>query len=214
MFTQNCPKCNKKIKKNFDFCPHCSHNLKANPNPEDYGMLGKNDFEEMASLGNPFLDKVLTSTLKMLEKQIKHLPDLNQPRPQNKPQSNLNVQFFVNGKKVMPNNSAMPRHIKTCQHQQHRPQQIIQKDKLEQFSKLPKEEPISKIRRLSGKVIYELETPGVENIEDVLINQLENSIEIKALSKEKVYLKNLNINLPILRYYLLKEMLVLEFQGK
>lgn len=213
MFTQNCPKCNKKIKKNFNFCPYCNYNLRSKYESEDYGILGKNDFEELTNLGNPFLDKVLNSTLKMLEKQMKHISNVNQPRSQNKLPNNLNVQFFINGKKVMPNHRTVSRHTKKCPHNCHH-QQLIQKDKLEKFSKLPKEEPASKIRRLSGKVIYELETPGVENIEDVLVNQLENSIEVKALSKEKVYFKNLNITLPILRYYLLKEILVLEFQGK
>lgn len=214
MFSQNCPSCNKKIKKNFEFCPYCSYNLRKEHNPEDYGILGKNDLDAMPNLGNPFLDKVLTSTLKMLEKQMKNMPDLDQQRPQPKRPNNLNVQFFVNGKKVTPTSKTTQSHTKKCSHAHCQHQKLIPKDKLEKFSKLPKEEPISKIRRLSGKVIYELETPGVENIEDVLVNQLENSIEIKALAKEKVYAKNLNISLPILRYYLLKEILVLEFQGK
>ena len=55
---------------------------------------------------------------------------------------------------------------------------------------------------------------GVVDVEDVLINQLENSIEIKALSKDKVYSKTLNINLPILSYELEKGNLILELQAK
>ena len=51
-------------------------------------------------------------------------------------------------------------------------------------------------------------------IDDVFINQLENSIEIKALSKDKVYSKILNVNLPILRYRLSNGNLILELQGK
>ena len=90
----------------------------------------------------------------------------------------------------------------------------ISKEKLKRFSELPKTEPKSKIKRLSNKIIYELIVPGVDNIEDVLINQLENSVEIKALSKDKVYSKNLNINLPILRYHLVKDNLIIEMQAK
>ena len=40
------------------------------------------------------------------------------------------------------------------------------------------------------------------------------SVEIKALSKDKVYSKNLNINLPILRYHLVKDNLIIEMQAK
>ena len=79
---------------------------------------------------------------------------------------------------------------------------------------MPKEEPKSKIRRLSDRVIYELIVPGVDSIEDVLVIQLENSLEIKALSKDKIYSKNLNINLPILRYQLVNGSLIIEMQAR
>ena len=90
----------------------------------------------------------------------------------------------------------------------------VSKDKLKKFAKLPKMEPRSRIKRLSDKVIYELVVPGVESIEDVLINQLESSIEVKVLSKDKVYSKNININLPILRYHLVDDNLIIEMQSK
>ena len=84
----------------------------------------------------------------------------------------------------------------------------------ERFSKLKKFVPNSKVRRIGNKVIYELEVPGVKDIEDILINRLENSIEIKALAKDISYSKILNVNLPIIRYGLDNGNLVLELQGK
>ena len=66
----------------------------------------------------------------------------------------------------------------------------------------------------SGKIVYEISVPGVHDIENVLINQLENSIEIKAISDKKVYSKTLNINLPIIGYNLNQGNLVLELAAK
>jgi len=50
--------------------------------------------------------------------------------------------------------------------------------------------------------------------QELAINQLENSIEIKAASKDTVYSKKLNINLPILSYRLTKGNLILELQSE
>jgi HSP20 family molecular chaperone IbpA len=81
---------------------------------------------------------------------------------------------------------------------------------ISKFIGLPKEEPETNIRRLSNAVVYEINLPGVKSTEDISIMQLENSIEIKALSKDKVFQKIIAINLPIKSYNLSKGKLVLE----
>ena len=216
MFNKKCSKCRKKVSKGYDFCPFCGDNFSSKYHKEDYGFLGKNDFIEENDPTfnqNSFIDKVFNTTLKMLEKQIRNLPkdlnrEMNQPKYPEKLPSHLNVQFFINGKKVMPQRESQTNETK---------QKIIQqipKEKIKKFLKLPKKEPISRIRRLSGKIIYELSLPGVKDIQDVLINQLENSIEIKAASKENLYLKTINLNLPIIRYKLDNENLILELEAK
>lgn len=211
MFSKRCSRCESKIKNDNRFCPSCGLNLKSKYEQEDYGMLGVNDsiFEEQMNFSDNFMEKMINSVMKIFEKQIKNINnEINNPKS-NKRQNNpgLNVQFLVNGENVFSDNK--------MQNQQ--PIKItntISKEKLKRFSELPKTEPKSKIKRLSNKIIYELIVPGVDNIEDVLINQLENSVEIKALSKDKVYSKNLNINLPILRYHLVKDNLIIEMQAK
>ena len=85
---------------------------------------------------------------------------------------------------------------------------------LKRISTLPKEEPSTKIRRLANKVIYEINLPEVKSINDVSILRLENSIEIKALAKNKAYFKSIPINLPIINYILSEGKLVLEFEIK
>lgn len=217
MFSKKCSKCNNKVKKDHKYCSICGNNVSGKYDKEDYGFLGKNDLEQQEDtfgLGENIIDKIFNKTMKMLEKQIGNISNnLMNPqnlKKQNHPSENLNVQFFVNGKRVPINQPVR---------QQAQPQQVMQRptpspEKLKQFAKLPKQEAESTIKRLSGKIIYEISVPGVNNIEDVLINQLETSIEIKALSKEKVYTKIINLKLPIVSYGLDNDNLILEFQGK
>jgi len=56
--------------------------------------------------------------------------------------------------------------------------------------------------------------PGVKSMKAVSIIQLENSIEIKALAKDKVFHKIIPINLPIRKYNLEKGKLVLELETR
>lgn len=229
MFKKKCSKCNEKINRDYDFCPFCGNNLKSPNHKEEYGFLGKNDLIEeedySSTFEDSFMDKIFENAMKMaekmLEKQMKDFPGemkrINMPEekpansPQNMPNPNLEIQFFVNGKRVLPQGQGEQKRAPEL-----RPIKIenkISKEKAERFSKYPRKEPASKVRRFSGKVIYEIEIPGVKKIDDVLINQLEDSIEIKALGKDKVYSKTLNINLPILGYKLEEGNLILELKG-
>jgi hypothetical protein len=220
MFSKKCPRCRNKVKKNYDFCPFCSFDLRAKYDKEDFGMIGKNDFIDnlnpVKNSGGSFMEKMLNNAMKelpammrMIEKQMN---EQNVPRENfnsQKMPNNLNIHFFVNGKKILPvNQEIKPSHIPI------KIKNKLSEDKKEKIAKLPREEPISRVRRMSGKVIYELAIPGVENIEDVLINRLENSIEIKAISEDKVYSKILNVKLPIIGYKLNEGNLVLELQAQ
>ena len=63
MFKKRCSKCERKIEKGFDYCPHCGKNLKSKYDDEDFGMLGKDDLinqdESLMSFGGSFMDKML-----------------------------------------------------------------------------------------------------------------------------------------------------------
>lgn len=222
MFNNKCDKCKNKIKKDFDFCPFCGNDLSSDFDKEDYGLMGKNDFIDdnfFPGIENSFMDKIFNQAMKMMEKQMKNLAEeanqQNRPQkiPMNEINPNLNVQFFVNGKRVFPpqqeqiQNTGITKNTKVKINK-------MPMEKLEKFSKLKRIEPASKVRRIGNKIIYELEIPGVKDLDDILINRLENSIEIKALANDKSYSKIINVNLPIIRYGLDKENLILELQGK
>jgi hypothetical protein len=222
MFNKKCSKCRNKISGNYDFCPFCGNNLKSSNNPEDYGLIGRNDFldESFFPKSNSMMDKIFDNAFRMaekiLEKQMKSMTEemqnsrtrINEENP-----GNVDIQFFVNGKRVFPN--SISKNTKTLK--KIHPIKIenkISEERMIEASKLPRKEAVSRMKRIGNKIIYEVEVPGVDNIDNVMINQLETSIEIKALTKNKVYHKTLNLNLPILSYGLNDGNLVLELQGR
>jgi len=207
MFIKKCSKCSNKIKKDFQYCPFCGDNLKSEYEKEDYGFLGRNDFDGKMDFNNGNLEKMLEGLMKMFSKKMKDFDGIKELKNSNIP--GLNIQFFVNGEKVFPE-----RNIEKNMDRSHSIKREFPRDKLKLMSKLPKQEPGSRIKRISGKIIYEIYVPGVRNLEDVIINQLDNSIEIKAIAKDRVYSKNINLGLNIVRYYLTNESLVVEMKER
>ena len=215
MFKRKCPKCSKKIEKKYDFCPFCGKDLKSEYDNDDFGFFGKNDFIEDSFSdmpGGSFIDKMMNSAIKMIEKQMRDFPrdiENQQSGFSNFPKSNMMIKLMVNGKEIPIN-----RVNKELEEKPKKIQPKISEEKVKKLAKLPRKEPKTTMKRLSNKLIYELSVPGVEDVEDVLVNQLENSIEIKAIAEDKVYSKTLNINLPILKYMLAKGILILELKVK
>lgn len=205
---KKCKKCGSKISESNSFCPSCG--VKLNENDTDWGMLGKNDAPEneldmlsktlFNSLNSGFLNKMIGSAMKMIEKEMKKVDN----NPQFKKN---NFQLYINGKRINPEN------IKLTQSPA-KPEGSIKKnlskEKLKKFAILPKQEPLSNMKRFSDEVVYEIDIPGVESINDIIISKLESSIEIKALAKDKVYSKIIPVNLPIKKYNLQDDKLFLQ----
>ena len=125
--------------------------------------------------------------------------------------------LIINGKRINPQNISVKRISPKKQTEIPKTQieyPVFSKQQKEKFSKLLREEPLTSIRRLSDKIIYEIELPKVNSIKDISINKLEQSTEIRALAKNKAYFKILQISLPIINYFLEKEKLILELGTK
>ncbi len=63
--------------------------------------------------------------------------------------------------------------------------------RMEKPKKIPKvtEEPKTEIRRVNDRVIVEMDIPGVEDMKDIEVTELENSVEVKATAGEKAFFK-------------------------
>jgi len=211
---RKCKNCNKKINDNYNFCPYCGSPF--NENLEEWGMLGKtdtkNEFEPFSNslfegVGGKIISGILGKTLKMLEHEIQKEFKNQNSTPK------TNFELIINGKRVNPKD------IKLSQQGQvlKKPRKVlpnISNESLKKISILPKKEPITNIRRFADKVIYEINMPGVNSIDNVSIIQLENSIEIKAIANKTAYFKIIPINLPIIDYKFLNKKLILELEIK
>ena len=232
---KRCPNCNRKIEKKFDFCPYCAAQLR---NPKDYGLLGKNDednfdkeFQNQSPfgsmgfggvMGGGFFNKVLESTFKTLEKEVIKMNEedikAEKMRMHKAPiLSRGNFQLFINGKRI-----PLPNDIQYTDSKEEVSKQKIQRQKIPKVSqeliqksaKLPRKEAKASLTRLKDKIIYELEIPGLNSLDKVLINKLENSIEIKVFTDKAVYNKTLQLKLPLIQYSIPQEgKLILEFRA-
>ncbi len=220
---KKCQKCGKGIEKSYEFCPYCGKPTKES-SPEDFGMLGKGDLEEEENLftnpmfggiGGNMLNKMLGNAMKMLEKEMKKGVE-----EQNTQKTNTNFELFINGKRVNPQNIKVTKRpmvqkpIQIKENQIRETNQRFTKQKTEKFGKLPKKSPLTNVRRFSNKVVYEVLIPGVASIEDISITKLENSIEIRAIAKDKAYEKIIPIALPIISKNLSKGKLTLELKAQ
>jgi len=221
MFKKRCPECEKKIEREFDFCPYCGTSMK---NKEGYGLLGNDDEISMPNAkipkslnNNHLLDRLIGSAfstaIKMVEKEMNTKE--NQKIPEN-------LQLYINGKKINLTKKQSPEQI------QGKPQEIdeegnpvkiirevpkISEEVLKKSAKLPRKEAKTKLTRLKDKVIYELDTPGINSINNIVINKLEQSLEVKAYTEKAVFIKNISIKLPLISYSIKSDKLFLEFKG-
>ncbi len=210
MFEKRCNHCDKKIERNFDFCPYCgvpTKNLQ-----EEYGLLGKSDKDSsiQGSKSNNFgfMDKLIgsavNSAMKMFEKELQDI----EKKKQSQPKIGSNLQLYINGKRIpIENQQNIEKPIK--QKKEEAPK--VSEETIEKSKKLPRKEAKTKLTRLKDKVVYELDTPGLNSLNNVLINNLENSLEIKAYTERAVYIKTLKVKLPLQSYAIKQDKLFLEF---
>ena len=213
---KKCQRCKKNVNDKYDFCPSCGNPLNREFE-EDFGLLGKNDFMQMGNdLQLPFgFNKIFNSLMKNLSKELsKELSGTEFPQKQNAgiKKNGISIRISTSGNqspkiKIDSFGNNKPSQKKVVKEI---PQKNLSKESLKKFSGLPKKEPKTNLKRFSDKVVYEIEIPGVKSLDDISIMKLENSIEIKALTKDTVYAKIIPINLPITNYNLSKGKLILE----
>jgi HSP20 family molecular chaperone IbpA len=220
-----CQKCRRKIDEKYSFCPYCGSGLSVDEEKEDWGMLGKNDFmPSMNEIKFPMgLNTLFNSLMKNLTKEFDEQLSRNyfqgnekQPVKVKKEGISISISTFGNGppKIKVTQMGEKPKLQIQEEVKEKIKQDTFTKEKIKKFASLKREEPKTDIRRLSNKMIYEIEMPGVKSLEDISIIKLENSIEIKAVAKNKSYLKNIPINLPIINYNLSEGKLILELAIK
>ncbi len=207
--SKKCKRCEGKLKEDYSFCPYCSLDLR-NPEAEmqEFGMLGKNDSVQGApllggggmGLNDSIFNSILNNVMKMMENQMKNIGTEKMDFGDSKPEI-----------KQLPNGIQIKIGPHTHQPKVENKTRVISEEQRDRMSKLPRGQAKTEIRRLSDKVIYELNTPGVENVNDIFVSKVESGYEVKALGKKKIYFNSLQIGLPLKKYSIKDNKLTMEF---
>ncbi|MCX8159251.1 MAG: zinc ribbon domain-containing protein [Candidatus Pacearchaeota archaeon] len=214
-----CKRCDSKISNEFSFCPYCGFSLLDKEKElRDFGFLGKNDaidnemdlFFKNFSLTDKMINSIINKMMKNLTKELKNFENQD-----SKNLSEAEIKQLPNGIKIsigMPlQNIKKINDEKTIKKQT---QKIISQEQIEKLSKLPRAEAKTKIRRLSNKIIYELDTPGISSINDVFVSKLESGYEIKAIGSKKIYVNSIPITLPLKDISIENDKLFIEFKSQ
>ena len=217
---KECTKCGRKIDEKYSFCPRCGNRFDSSQEgSDDWGMLGKDDFFSTNDIKLPLgFNAIFNSLLKNMSKELNEQLSKNHFEQENENSKkikedgiSISISTFGNGPpKIKVTQLGNKPKLEAKEEKEKVKPNTFTKEKIKKFTDLEKKEPKTKIRRLSNKMIYEIEIPGVNSLEDVSIMKMENSIEIRAISKNKAYKKILPINLPITNYDLSEGKLVLE----
>jgi hypothetical protein len=199
-----CPNCNKKIESEFHFCPWCAFGIKKAKDAENYGMLGLNDeIEKAMTPALPFgLQGMIGGLMKQLEKE---LSGMDSGKPQ------MPKGFKIQISRGIPQNIQMVNQSPQNEIAEKTPR--ISADENARRSKLPKSEAKSIVRRLPEGIVYEIDTPGVVSRADVAITKLEKSIEVRAYSKTKCFVKSIPLKADILGFEVMDEKVLVRFKG-
>lgn len=196
MFEKKCKQCGKKLERKFSFCPYCG--FKVRGFFDDEGMLGEENL--MPGMGFGFnINNLANHLFKELDKQFRDI-DREEMRERRMP-GGISISIST-GSPFMRQERQVEKAKKITNK--------ITDEQARRLSQLPKQEAETKVRRFANKVVYELEMPEVDSLKDVFINKLENSIEVKAFSKNKAYYKVLPVSLRLVNYNLNKGILTLE----
>jgi RNA polymerase subunit RPABC4/transcription elongation factor Spt4 len=209
-----CQKCGRKIKEGYSFCPHCGNRADFE-NEDDLGMLGKSDIINGTEIKLPAgFNSLFNSMMGNLSRELnqdlgKRFIDEGNSKKIKKNGLSISISTFGDGPPKIRVNGINPE--KTKEKSTPKMKSVhFDSEKVKKFTELHKEEPKTNVKRLSNKVIYELEMPEVKSREDISILKLENSIEIKAIGKNKAYSKRIPVNLPLLSYDFSEGKLTLE----
>jgi hypothetical protein len=216
----DCPNCKSELEERFSFCPYCGLSLiDKEKERKNYGLLGRNEFADrtsantmLAQNGFNFSDKIVSAlfntVMKSMEKQMKSI-DKQMVRDM----GNAEVRPVPGGfsikisQKVKSNDKGDQERAEKTKTKR----KGITEEQMQRMQSLERQTAESTIKRLSNKVICELNASGVKSPEDIFISKLESGYEIKAIGN-KVYTKSIPVDLPLKSLAFDKDKVYIEFK--
>jgi len=190
---KRCPKCEKEVKDEWEFCPYCGYPLKEKYRAEE------RFFEEFE--GFESFDRIFERMEKEFEEMLK-MPTFKIPRIKFSSPGFSGISITIHsgtGMKPKVEVKTYGEYKKLEPEIKRRlgvkvPVEEVEEEREVEYEQ-PKvtEEPEAKVSKEGRKTIIEIKLPDVEKEEDIEVKRLEQSIEIRARAKDKLYFKLLPI---------------------
>jgi hypothetical protein len=210
---KKCESCGSKTEERYSFCPYCGNSfIDLLKEKKDFGLIGRSDSEmeqdpfTMQGLGitDKLIGSLMNSVMKNLDKQFK-----DQFKEIDRDFDGAEIKSLPNGIRIKVAGPVAQRPKPNIRSRR----QEITEDQIKKMSSLPRSKAKTNVKRLGNKVVYELLTPGVESPHDVFVSKLESGYEVKAIGNKKIYVNSIPITLPIIKYSILNNKLLVEFQS-
>jgi HSP20 family molecular chaperone IbpA len=186
---KKCSRCEKEVKEDWEFCPYCGYSLKEKYKEERF-------FEEFEDF-----DKIFEKMEREFEEMFK-IPTFRIPRIKISSPGFSGISITIHsgtGMKPKVEVKTYGEYKKLEPEIKRRlgfkvPIEEVEEEKEIEYNP-PKttEEPEAKVSREGNKTIIEIKLPDVEKEEYINVKKLEQSIEIRARAKDKLYFKLLPI---------------------
>jgi hypothetical protein len=170
-------------------------------------MLGINDEIKQAEnqMQLPFgLNGIFNQLMKQVEKELANAS------PQATPKG-FKIQISTGNPQITPiikeSNREIKGAVKTISVEE------VSAEEKARRSKLDRIEAKSNIRRLPEGIFYEIDTPGVNSIKDVVITKLEESLEVKAYSKKNCYVKTIPLKMELISFSVKNDKVMLRLKA-
>lgn len=199
---KKCPRCGNPVKDEWSFCPRCGADLRE----EEFGFRFPSWDSIFEDIEKHFkeIDRMFSSEFFEFPKVRFREKERGKVRSGGisivirsgtgmKPQ--ISIRTTGDYKKLEPKIKKMLGVSKGVEEVEETKPIKIKEEKEEKPLPKPKvaEEPETRVKHLGAKQIIEIELPDVKSEKDIEVKKLEQSIEIKAFAKDKVYFKLLPI---------------------
>jgi len=208
-----CPVCGTKIEKEWGFCPRCGSRISGDFFDEIFSRMRKELaemnkllekdieafdlspwFRDMDKKSNPkrsgFTIKIVQAGNKQPDISVRTFGDVDKSKLKKEINELGGWQNSLKegGEAAFSRESKEP--LQPVKRSFFRPgKPAEQQEKLVIKGPMKTEEPKTSVARSASKVAVSIQLPGVESEKDIEVSELENSVEVKALARDKAYFK-------------------------
>lgn len=184
-----CENCGAKSEKNWDFCPACGESLSEAAPKDIFYDIFKQFEQEFASVNKVFEKQMEAFDISPIFRKPKGMGQgsgftINIVSSGNRPpQVSIKTFGAVNEKKLKQQVYSQLGEVAE------RPFEIEEGGQPKTKAYKITEEPKTNVAKAGDKVLVEMELPDVKKGSDIQINELESSVEVKAVAGRKAFFK-------------------------